>query len=117
MNKPASMSLTDFFTKKVALKTLVSESTVEAIIKHQWKTANEATKKNEEVEISGLGKFYVSKTKTLKRIENLERIKRAFQHYMREAEDQRKRDTLQNKINAVETRIKDLKAKIEDDQY
>ncbi len=112
MNKPASMSLTDFFIKKVALKTLISESIVDSIIKHQWKLANESTKTNNEVEISGIGQFYVSRNKVLKRIAHLESIQRGYQFIVDHSKDQRKVGVTITKLAAITERINQLKAKI-----
>lgn len=117
MHKPASMSPMDWFTKKTSVKTLTSESIVDAVIKHQWKSANEATKKNEEIEMAGIGKFYVSKAKVRRRVEKLEIIKRGFMKIIRESDNERLISATQTKLESVENRIKELKAKLNEDQY
>jgi len=114
MNKPVSMPITEFFAKKVAVKTLITESIVEAIIKHQWRLANEATKHNKEVEISGIGKFYVSRNKTIKRILHLERIQRAYQYIVDNSDDERKVGVTKTKLVAITERINQLKDKLND---
>jgi hypothetical protein len=114
MNKPISMSLTDFFIKKTALKTLTSESIVEAVIKHQWKSANEGAKVNSQLEISGIGEFYVSRSKSLKRIIHLEKIQRAYQHIIDTSDDIRKVGVTKTKLAAITERIEQLKAKIDE---
>lgn len=116
-NKPMSMSLTDFFTRKVAMKTMTSEHIVDAIIKHQWKLANESTKSNTEVEVSGIGKFYTSKRKVLNRLEKLEKTKSSYNKFIDKTTDPYLVDITRNKLSALEDKIKQLKSKIEDDQY
>ena len=114
MNKPISMSLVDFFIKKTALKTLTSESTVEAIIKHQWKAANEGSKTNNEVEISGIGMFYVSANKTRKRIIHLEKIQKGYQYIVDNSEDEKRVAATKSKLVAITDRINQLKDKLND---
>jgi nucleoid DNA-binding protein len=55
--KPASMSMKEWLIKKMAIKLVISEKTIEAVINHQFDSASEATKTNNSVEISGFGKF------------------------------------------------------------
>jgi hypothetical protein len=113
MDKPASMSLTDFFTKKTAVKTLTSESIVDAVIKHQWKSANEAVKTNNEIEISGIGRFYVSKAKVRKRLIKLEEIQRAYAKIIETSDDEKKVNSTKLKLASITERINNLKNKLD----
>jgi len=71
MDKPISISVKDFLIRTLAVKILTSEKTIEAIINHQFQSANEATDLNNSLEISGFGKFFFNKKKASKRIEAL----------------------------------------------
>jgi hypothetical protein len=110
--KPVSISLSELFIKKTSVSTITSESVVEAVIKHQWKSANEATQVHNEVEVSGLGKFYVSENKTKKRIARLELIKQGYQKVIAQSNDERRINITINKLKAVQDRIDKLKYKL-----
>lgn len=71
MDKPMSMSVKDFLIRTLAIKMLTSEKTLEAVINHQFQSANEAMSTNKSVEISGFGKFYFNDKKAIKRMEKL----------------------------------------------
>lgn len=60
--------------KETAEALNLSESIIEAIIKHKWKSINEATYLYSTIEDAGLGKFYVRKKAVIKRLEKVERI-------------------------------------------
>lgn len=55
--------LIDFFIRQTAKKILIPESTVELIIRDQWKNANLAARSLTEIEITGLGTYYTSSKK------------------------------------------------------
>jgi nucleoid DNA-binding protein len=71
MDKPISMSVKDFLIRTLAVKMLTSEKTIEAVINHQFQSANEALDLNNSVEIAGFGKFFFNSKKATKRIEQL----------------------------------------------
>ncbi len=74
--KPKSMSLSNFFIKKTAIKTLVPESVVDLVIKDQWKQLNDAIKSHEHVEheISGFGYFKISPVKLASQLNRYTKI-------------------------------------------
>lgn len=72
MDKPISMSVKDFLVRTLAVKIMVSEKTIEAVVNHQFQTANEAMDINNSIEIAGFGKFFYNNKKAQKRIESLQ---------------------------------------------
>ena len=52
MDKPISLSVKDFIIRKMAVKLMMSEKTIDDVINHQFNSANEALKYNNSVEIS-----------------------------------------------------------------
>lgn len=72
MDKPVNMSVKDYLVRTMAVKLLTSEKTIEAVINHQFQSANEALDQNNSIEISGFGKFFFNNKKATKRIEKLE---------------------------------------------
>ncbi len=67
-------TLRDTVLRKTIEDLEMSEDIVEKVISWSYKNANEATKTNSEVEISGLGVFKVSTAKVRRRIKMLERV-------------------------------------------
>ena len=72
MEKPISLSVKDWLIRKLAPKLLVSEKTLEAVVNHQFQSANEALANHESIEISGFGKFFFNHKKAAKRMIKLE---------------------------------------------
>lgn len=79
MDKPISMSVKDFLIRTLAIKMLTSEKTIEAVVNHQFQSANEAMGVNKSVEISGFGKFFFNDKKAVKRMEKLLSKKEAYE--------------------------------------
>jgi len=71
MDKPISMSVKDYLIRTLAVKMLTSEKTIEAVVNHQFQSANEAMDTNNSLEISGFGKFYFNEKKAKKRLADL----------------------------------------------
>ena len=71
MDKPISMSVKDYLIRTLAVKMLTSEKTIEAVVNHQFQSANEAMDTNNSLEISGFGKFYFNDKKAKKRLSDL----------------------------------------------
>lgn len=71
MDKPISMSVKDYLVRTLAVKMLVSEKIVEAVVNHQFQSANEAMDLNNSIEIAGFGKFYFNEKKAAKRLTHL----------------------------------------------
>ena len=71
-NKPASMSMKDYLIRVLAVKAMMSEKTIEAVVNHQFQSASLAMKTNNSIELSGFGKFYFNMKKAIKRLAFLE---------------------------------------------
>ncbi len=71
MNKPMSMSVKEYLIRTLAVKMAVNEKMIEAVVNHQYQSANEAMDINQSVEISGFGKFMFNKKKALKKMDKL----------------------------------------------
>lgn len=87
-NKPISMSMKDYLIRVQSVKAMMSEKVIEAVVNHQFQSANLAMRTNNSIELSGFGKFYFNTKKAIKRLTSLER----------------KRDDLQNIVNSPETK-------------
>jgi nucleoid DNA-binding protein len=71
MDKPISMSVKDYLIRTLAVKMMMSEKTLEAVVNHQFQSANEAMTNSKSVEISGFGKFLFNDKKAVKKYEKL----------------------------------------------
>lgn len=110
--KARTTSFSDLFIKKTAAKTSVPEDVIEAIVNHQWKSAKEITHNVNEIEIAGIGKFFVSESKTKKKIKKLEGMVKAWNILLTRAEGH-KAEVLKKKIESTEISIQGLNKKLE----
>lgn len=69
-DKPDSMSVREWITKKVAQETMIPENVIRRVISHNYDSAYEALNNNNSIEISGFGKFYYNEKKAGKEIEH-----------------------------------------------
>lgn len=113
MDKPMSMSVKDFLIRTLAIKMLTSENTLEAVINHQFQSANEAMHLNKSVEISGFGKFYFNDKKAVKRMEKLVLKKATYEEVLANPEttDQRRAFAVVV-LETVNKSIQELKPRI-----
>lgn len=58
----------EFLIRTIASKLLFAEKTIEAVINHQFASANSAMDTNKSVEISGFGKFMFNEKKAARRL-------------------------------------------------
>ena len=66
-----SMSVKDYLIRIMSVKLMLSEKTIEAVVNHQFQSANVALVDNHSVEISGFGKFFFNKKKAQKKMEKM----------------------------------------------
>lgn len=66
MGRP--MTDKEFIIRTIASKLLFAEKTIEAVINHQFASANSAMDTNKSVEISGFGKFMFNEKKAARRL-------------------------------------------------
>ncbi len=71
MDKPISMSVKDYLIRIMSVKLMLSEKTIEAVVNHQFQSANVALVDNDSVEISGFGKFFFNKKKAQKKMDKM----------------------------------------------
>lgn len=112
MDKPISMSVKDFLVRTLAVKIMVSEKTIEAVINHQFQTANEAMDTNSSIEIAGFGKFFYNNKKAQKRIESLEQKADVYRKLL-ESEDlsEQKKHAAMVTLEKAEATIASLKSR------
>jgi len=79
MDKPLSMSVKDYIVRKLAVKMMISEKTIETVVNHQFQSANEAMDLNNSIEISGFGKLFFNVNKANKKMEKLNAKKLAME--------------------------------------
>ena len=66
MGRP--MTDKEFIIRTIASKLLFGEKTIEAVINHQFASANSAMDTNRSIEISGFGKFMFNEKKAARRL-------------------------------------------------
>ena len=115
MDKPTSMSVKDFLIRRLAVKMMISEKTIEAVVNHQFQEAIQATGKHKSLEISGFGKFFFNEGRAKRHMAKYEDIKAAYEKKLKDETltDQRKR-SLEMKLESVKDSIRDLKPKFND---
>jgi nucleoid DNA-binding protein len=117
MDKPQSMSIKDYLIRLLAIKMLTSEKTIEAVVNHQFNSANEALKQNYSVELAGFGKFYFNYKKAAKRLaaytNNLKDLNEAI---LDPSITEAKRSKLEEKIYNVTQAILELKPRVDEFQ-
>lgn len=113
MDKPRSLSMKDYLVRTLAVKLMVSEKTIDAVISHQFSSANEAMLANKSIEISGFGKFFFNQKKAEKKLATLHLMKEALERKIQNPEH----DTALNrtKLESVKAAIAILKPKIENE--
>lgn len=62
----------DFLIRVMAVQLMRSERVIEQVINHQFTSASEAMRTNDEIELSGFGKFIFNKKKALKKLAKME---------------------------------------------
>lgn len=97
----------------MSINMVISEKTLDAVVIHQFDSANDALNINKSIEISGFGKFYFNQKKALTQYKKLLAIKLAYENIL---EDESISDVRKNavtlKLQIIESSIKTLKPKI-----
>ena len=115
MKKPQSMSIKEWIIKKMAISMVVSEKTIDAVVTHQFDSANDAVNIHKSVEISGFGKFYFNQKKAQGQYDKLNKIKQAYEKMLLDENiTQTKKNAVELKLKIIETSIKTLKPKIDE---
>ena len=113
MDKPKSLSVKDYIIRKMSIKMLIPEKTIDSVITHQFSSAITALNTNNSVEISGFGKFTFNEKKAIKKLEKYYMFKDTFERTLADsnASEQRKRSA-QTKLDNIIIAINTLKTKI-----
>jgi len=92
-----------------------SEKIIDAVVTHQFDSANDALNVNKSVEISGFGKFFFNSKKAVTQYNKLLNIKRTYENALADENiTDTKRNALELKMQIVESSIKTLKPKIDE---
>ncbi len=114
-DKPISMTVKDFLIRRLAVKMMISEKTIESVVNHQFQEANQAMLKNKSLEISGFGKFFFNDKKAAKQMAKYESQKALFERVLTdETLTEQKRRSTEVKLQNVKDCIRDLKPKMHD---
>lgn len=113
MDKPISMSVKDYLIRIMAVKTMTSERVIEAIVNHQFQSANEAMSQHNSVEISGFGKFFFNTKKAEKKMASMLKNKTLFEGFLANPElSSQKRKLIENALSNTNQAIEALKPKL-----
>lgn len=111
-NKPLSLSVKDYIIRKMAVKLMMNEKVIEAVVNHQFQGANEALARHKSLEISGFGRFVFNEKKAIKMMAKFESQKALFEKWVEDPERQNKRASNEAKLQVALENIKDLKPKM-----
>ena len=113
MNKPNTMSVKEFITKRMAISLVVSEKVIDQVVQHQFDSANDALNTNDTVEISGFGKFFFNTKKANTHYNKLLAMKQAYENTLADTSiTEKRRHSTEQRMNTVLSDIKMLKPKI-----
>jgi hypothetical protein len=113
MERPKSLTIKDFLIRKMSVKMLIPEFTLDAVISHQFQSANQAMSNVKSVEISGFGKFVFNDKKALKKMEKLLSQKALFERLMNdETLSNQRRNNAKLKYESAVLNISVLKPKL-----
>lgn len=114
-DKPISLSVKDYLIRKMAVKLMTPEKTIDAVVMHQFQSANEAVSQHKSVEISGFGKFFFNEKKAHKTMEKFLSQKALFEKWANdETLPEAKRQSARLKLQIALDGIRDLKPRIYD---
>jgi nucleoid DNA-binding protein len=113
-----SLPVKDWIIRKLAVKMMTSEKTIETVVNHQFQEANKALVKHKSLEISGFGKFFFNEGKAAKQMAKFESQKELFSRILQEEvlTDQ-KRKSIELKLQIALDNIRDLKPKMYVDDF
>jgi hypothetical protein len=99
----------------MAVGLVVSERVISQVITHQFNSAEDATKTNNSVEISGFGKFIFNKSKADRHVEKLEKIKKVYEQQLAEGTlPTKKLDVIKSKLSNLNLTLNSIKPKLQD---
>ncbi len=97
----------------MSVKMVVSEKVIERVITHQFNAAEDATKTNNSLEISGFGKFVFNKSKADKKIVKLLRAKQTYEQQLAENTlPTKKLDVIKSKLSNLNLTLNSITPKV-----
>jgi len=111
MDKPISLSVKDYLIRKMAVKMMVPEKTIDAVVAHQFSSANEAVSKHKSLEISGFGKFYFNDKKAQRTKERLEKSLEEISTTLQTNISESQRNRLKVKLDKVKLSLNTINSK------
>lgn len=116
MDKPQSLTMKEYIVRKLAVKMMLSEKVIDAVISNQFSEANNALKTNDSVEISGFGKFLFNHKKAQKKLEKMFGQKATLERQLANPElSDQKRRANNMKLESLLIAIETLKPRITND--
>lgn len=110
------MSVKDYLIRMMSVKSLIPETTIEAVVNHQFTSLIEAMQENDSLEISGFGKFLFKYPSAYKRLAELIKKKNQMmgtitKHQHRHTEKLKKqyelkRSIIDTQLDRLTTRLK-----------
>ena len=110
--KPSSMSIKEYLIKKISLRIMQPEKVILTVITDEFDQANDALDTNDQVEISGFGKYVFNRKKAVKKMALWNVQKEELQARLSETLTETTRKNLELKLDVVNRKIKGLKPKM-----
>lgn len=116
MKKPQSMSVREWLTKQMAISMVIPEKVIDAVVVHQFDSANDALNTNNSIEISGFGKFFFNVKKATAHYNKLLLIKGTYEKLLADpSTSDKKRQNTEVRMEGISNSIKSLKPKVENE--
>lgn len=112
MERPVSMSVKEWIIKKMSIKLVVPEKTINDVITHQFDSANDALNLHKSLEISGFGKFHFNQVKAEKQMVKFLSQKDMYENMLSQELTPQKRKNTEVRLENVNNYIKYLKPKL-----
>lgn len=114
MNKPSTMSHKEWIIKRLAIKLVVSEKIIDAVVTNQFDLANEMLTTKNSIEFSGFGKFVFNMKKAIKRMTKFKDQQALYEGILidetlsesAKIKNQKKLETVLNNIKALKDKIR-----------
>lgn len=112
-NKPKNMSHKEYLVRTLSVKLAMSEKLVEAVVNHQFQSANEAMDVHHSLELSGFGRILFNNKKAIKKLAGYEKkLEKAKQKLELNMSTETARKKAQDAVDVATMQIKMLKPKI-----
>lgn len=101
--------------RRIAVDTITDERIVDSVISHQFDKARKAMDENNSIELSGFGRFYFNKRKSLKKLKRYEILKGRLEDIINSEEtSDSKRASSQFKLGKLIGDLRKLERKLEE---